>query len=251
VTAPQHPGTPFFATIAEHLGAAYLRYEFTRGTAQECEFLLDLLDLPAGARVLDVGCGPGRHAVALARAGLAITGVDISGRFLELAADAARAAGVAASFFEVDARRMPFDDEFDAVLSICQGAFGLMGGDDSIVARRMAEAARPGGRVVLTTCNALFEARRARRAAHFDIDAGVVHEVTAVRDEAGSEVNVDLWTSVYTPRELRLLAIGVGLVPEAVWGVEPGDFARRPPDIERPELMLVARKPETTRARLG
>jgi hypothetical protein len=48
---------------------------------------------------------------------------------------------------------------------------------------------------------------------------------------------------VYTPRELRLLAIGVGLVPEEVWSVEPGDFAKRPPDLDHPEFMLVAKRP--------
>jgi SAM-dependent methyltransferase len=243
VSPPRHPGEPYFAPVGDHLGSAYLRYAFTKGTAQECRFLLELLDLPAGARLLDVGCGPGRHAVELARAGLAVIGVDVSATFLALAADSARRAGVSAAFFEVDARRLPFDDEFDAVLSICQGGFGLMGPDDALVLRRMAEAARPGGRVVLTALNALFEARADRHAAHLDIDAGIVHETTTVVSPAGVERTVDLWTSVYTPRELRLLAVGVGLVPEAVWGVEPGDFARRSPDIARSELMLVARKP--------
>jgi SAM-dependent methyltransferase len=243
VSGRPHPGGPYFEAVAEVLGEAYLRYDFTKGSAQEVAFLLDLLGLEPGSRILDVGCGPGRHAVALAQAGFAVTGVDVSRRFLDLAAASARVAGVGASFFQVDARAMPFDDEFDAVISICQGAFGLMGGDDSTVLRRMAESVRPGGRVVLTTFSALYEAAHRREEATFDVDAGVVHEVSAVRDESGAEHPVDLWTSVYTPRELRLLALGVGLVPEEVWSVEPGAFARRPPDLEHPELMLVARRP--------
>ncbi|MDQ3958673.1 MAG: methyltransferase domain-containing protein [Actinomycetota bacterium] len=238
-----HPGEPYFEAVADVLGTAYLRYGFTKGTDQEVGFLVDLLRLRPGSRVLDVGCGPGRHAVALAAAGFAVTGVDVSRRFLELAADRARAAGVGASFFQVDARAMPFDDEFDAVISICQGAFGLMGGDDSTVLKRMAESVRRGGRVVVTAFSALFEASHPRDGAMFDADAGVVHETTSVKDESGTDHPVELWTSVYTARELRLLAIGVGLVPEAVWAVEPGDFARRPPDLEHPELMLVARRP--------
>jgi SAM-dependent methyltransferase len=238
-----HPKTPYFEEVGDLLGSSYLRYSFTKGTAQEVAFLLDLLRLPGGSRVLDVGCGPGRHAVALAQAGLAVTGVDVSRRFLDLAAESARAAGVGAAFFHVDARQMPFDDEFDAVISICEGAFGLMAGDDSTVLKRMAEAVRRGGRVVLTAFSALFEASHPREGATFDVDAGVVHERTTVKDESGADHEVDLWTSVYTPRELRLMALGVGLIPEHVWACDPGAFGKSPPDLDHPELMLVARRP--------
>lgn len=238
-----HPGSPYFAEVAERLGKSYLRYSFTKGSDQEVGFLLDLLKLPRGARVLDVGCGPGRHAIRLAQAGLSVTGVDVSSRFLELAAEAARAAGVRPSFFEVDARRMPFEDEFDAVISLCQGGFGLMGADDSLVMKRMAEALRPGGKLVMSAFSALFEARHPRDEADFDADHGMVHELAKIRNESGAEESMDLWTGVYTPRELRLLSIGVGLVPEHVWSVAPADYARRKPDLEHPEFLLVARKP--------
>lgn len=240
---PEHPGGPYFRAVGERLGRAYLRYDFTQGTTQEVGFLVGLLGLPAGARVLDVGCGPGRHAIELAAAGYAVTGIDVSPRFLAIAAEDARSRGIQLSLFEMDAREMPFGDEFDAVISICQGAFGLMGSDDALVLKRMGDALRPGGALVVTAFSALFEARAARPEAHFDVDAGIVHEVTSVRDESGAEHPVDLWTGVFTPRELRLLAIGCGLVPEAVWSVAPGDYARRIPDLEHEELMLVARRP--------
>ena len=238
-----HPGEPYFERVAERLGSAYLRYSFTKGTAQEVAFLVDLLDLPSGARILDVGCGPGRHSIELARRGYAVTGVDISRRFLDVAAERAREAGVAAAFFQVDARQMPFDDEFDAVISLCQGGFGLMGQDDGLVLKRIAEATRSGGRVVLTAFSGYFEASHRRPDANFDIDSGTVHEISAIRDETGAEEPMDLWTGVYTPRELRLLSIGVGLLPEHVWSVAPGEYERRGPRLDDPELMLVARKP--------
>lgn len=245
MTSLEHPGTPFFADIGDRLGTNYLRYSFTKGTKQEVEFLLELLDLPEGARVLDVGCGPGRHLLALAQAGLAVTGIDVSEGFLAIARDRANELNLAGrvALFECDARVMPFDDEFDAVISICQGGFGLMGKDDGLILRRMMEATKPGGRVVLTAFSAYFEASVARPEARIDVDAGIVYERMTIKEAAGDESEADAWTSIYTPRELRLLAIGVGLVPEHIWSVEPGDFARRSPDLTHPEFMLVARRP--------
>ena len=174
-----------------------------------------------------------------------MTGVDVSQGLLDLARVAANEADLAGrvALFECDARAMPFDDEFDAVISICQGGFGLMGQDDGLVLRRMMEAARPGAPVVLTAFSAYFEAAAARAEAHLDVDNGVVHERARIKEASGNEADADLWTSVYTPRELRLLAVGVGLVPEHVWSVEPGNFRRREPTIETPEFMLVARRP--------
>lgn len=238
-----HPGSAYFVELADRLGRNYLRYSFTKGTVQEIAFLLELLRLPPGSRVLDVGCGPGRHTVRLSQSGLSVTGIDVSRRFLELAAEDARAAGVKPALFEVDARQMPFEAEFDAVISLCQGGFGLMGADDPLVLRRMMEALKPGGILVMTAFSALFEARHPRAEADFDADHGLVHERAPIKDEDGVERHMDMWTGVYTPRELRLLAIGTGLVPEHVWSVAPGDYAKRKPDLEHPELMLVARKP--------
>src|SRR5918993_2258853 len=75
----------WFEDLADHLGAAYLRYSFTKGTRQEVDFLVEHLGLQPGMRVLDVGCGPGRHAYLLAERGIAVHGIDISHRFIELA----------------------------------------------------------------------------------------------------------------------------------------------------------------------
>src|SRR5439155_24259472 len=64
--------------MAEFMGAAYLRYSFTKGTEQEVAFLAGVLGLEAGQRVLDGGSGPGRHARALGRRGGGGGGVERS-----------------------------------------------------------------------------------------------------------------------------------------------------------------------------
>ncbi|MHB8467443.1 MAG: class I SAM-dependent methyltransferase [Acidimicrobiales bacterium] len=230
----------FFEPIARHLGSAYLRYSFTKGTEQEVAFLVELLDLGRGTRVLDVGCGPGRHARALAALGVEVLGLDISERFIELARDSAPPA---ATFVRGDARAMAYDAEFDAVICLCQGAFGLVPGEDADVLARIVRALRPGGRAAVTAFSAYFQVRWLGDADVFDADAGVNRERTLVRSEAGVDEEFDLWTTVFTPRELRLLAAAAGATVDAVWSVSPGDYAPRPPDLDHPELLVVLRRP--------
>ena len=68
-----------------------------------------------------------------------------------------------------------------------------------------------------------------------------------MRNEAGDEKEFDLWTACYTPRELRLLFADAGLEVRGLWGVAPGRYGCRPPDLEHPELLVVAEKPSSGR----
>jgi SAM-dependent methyltransferase len=244
----------WFEALADHLGSAYLRYSFAMGTDQEVGFLVETLGLAPGHRVLDVGCGPGRHANALGRLGIEVVGVDISERFLEVARAGAPPGVV---YQRLDARDMAFDTEFDAVISLCQGAFGMSGGPASMwtgpagerpldpdlpILVAMARAVVPGGRVAFTAFSSYFQIRYLESTDSFDAAAGVNRERTEVRSETGEVTEVDLWTSCFTPRELRLLASAAGLEEVDLWSVTPGDYARRHPGLDHPEFLVIARK---------
>ena len=239
----------WFEDLADHMGPAYLRYSFTKGTSQEVGFLVEELGLEPGMRVLDVGCGPGRHTNALAALGIETVGLDISQRFVDVGASA----GVdGATFVRGDARAMAFDQEFDAAISLCQGAFGLGGpppsldpfnlDNDAAVLAGIWRALRPGGRVALTAFSAYFQVRWLEDHDRFDAATAVNHEPTEVRDEAGKAVPADLWTTCYTPRELRLLVERTGLDVADVWSVSPGAYARNPPDLEHHEFLVICRR---------
>ncbi|MCH7788468.1 MAG: class I SAM-dependent methyltransferase, partial [Acidobacteria bacterium] len=134
------------------MGEAYLRYSFTKGTVQEVDLLMEVLALHPGCSVLDVGCGPGRHSHELARRGCRVVGLDISEAFVRLAASPGDDLDV--RVVRGDARTLPFDGSFDAVISLCQGGFGLLGGPgarvvdpDLGVMVECARVLRPGGRL--------------------------------------------------------------------------------------------------------
>ena len=223
-----------FEALADHAGATYLRYSFTRGTEQEVAFLADVLDLKPGTRLLDVGCGPGRHAAPLARMGVEVVGVDIAWAFL--------AAAGRGEWVRADARRLPFSaGSFDAAVSLCQGGFGLLGGDDDpLVLAQIGEVVKKGGRVAVSACSAYFAVRHLEEGDTFDAEAGVNHERARVRDSQGHEEDFDLWTTCFTPRELRLMATAAGWRVTGLWSVRPGEYAQRPVDLSHPELLLIA-----------
>jgi SAM-dependent methyltransferase len=242
-SGPSPPDTFWFGSIARFLGPAYLRNAFTKGTDQEIEFLWDALALAPGQRVLDVGCGPGRHAVALARRGVEVLGVDLSEEFLALAREAAARESLPARFECADVRHLCADGEFDAVICLCQGGFGLLGGRHEVdVFGRMVRTVRPGGALAVSAFHAPFVVHHLEAGETFDAATGVLHERATARNEGGEEQQFDLWTTCFTARELELLAEVADVAVDAVHGVAPGRYRAEPPDLDRPELLLLGRR---------
>ncbi|CAB4638778.1 MAG: methyltransferase domain-containing protein [Actinobacteria bacterium] len=235
----------WFESVARYLGDSYLNYSFTKGTKQEIDFLVETLPLVGGDRVIDIGCGPGRHCNELAIRGYKAFGIDISAAFIE---QASASAVEGASFRRLDARLLQDEIElhgkFDVAICLCQGAFGVMldDSDDLDVLRGAAAVLRPGGLLALSAFNSYFSIRH-HTDAQFDVDRGVSHERTVLRNPAGEEMETDLWTGCYTPRELRMACSIVGLEVVRIYGVEPGKYGLIEPSVDLPEYLLVARKP--------
>ena len=246
--------------MADYLGPAYLRYSFTKGTDSEVGFLVDALGLSPADTVLDVGCGPGRHSLALARMGIRVVGVDISATFIGLAGESAEQAGLSdlTEFHRADAREMADDDRFagrgfSAAISLCQGAFGLGGppdsGDpqnlapDSAVLTGIRESLAPGGRFAVSAFSSYFQLRWLEDQDSFFAATAVTHEQTELRNAEGRTTDAELWTTCYTPRELRLLVNSCGLTCESIHSVTPGEYAANDPSLDSPEFLVLGSRP--------
>ncbi|HEX5640878.1 MAG TPA: class I SAM-dependent methyltransferase [Thermoleophilia bacterium] len=231
----------------------YMNEVFTADSLREAAFLVDVLGLEPGASVLDIGCGTGRHAVELARAGLVVTGLDISSGMLREARRAADAAGVDLELVQGDATTFDLGRAFDAAVCLCEGSFGLLGSDDpfdhdaAVLARAFA-ALRPGAPLVLTVLNGLRMIRDAtpEQVERGEFDPATLTQAYAMEWQAeDGPRSLPVRERGYVPSELVLLCRSAGFVVEHVWGGTAGDWGRRPVELDEMEVMVVLRKPAT------
>ena len=230
---------------------SYMQNVFTRNTLGEVEFLVEELRLTTGDRVLDVGCGTGRHAVPLARRGCRMVGIDLSRGMLRQAQAAAKRASVAVDWVQADAALFATADRFDAAYCLCEGAFGLIGAGedplehDAAIARNLAGCLRPRARVVLTALNGL---RFLRQDCGEDIAAGTFDPETLTErvcmewQAEGCPRKVIVYEHGHRPEDLRGLFASAGFTVEHVGGGTAGNWGHRPLDPEEFEIMLIAER---------
>ena len=130
---------------AERLDAAH--------SDRETDRILQLLDLPAAATVLDAPCGHGRIANRLAVQGFEVVGLDSNERFLARARSDAAAAGLDVEYVHGDLRALPWSGRFDAALN-WYTSFGYFDEHDNRrVLTGYRRALRDGGRLVIEHIN--------------------------------------------------------------------------------------------------
>jgi SAM-dependent methyltransferase len=221
------------------------------GTDQEVRFIVDVLGLPAGAAVLDLYCGYGRHAIELAKQGYRVTGVDATEAFLAIARQKAAEEKADLYFRQLDMRDLDYNADFDAVINMF-AAFGYFSDDENAaVLRKVAAALRPGGLFLIDLLNRDWMVRNSlnRYWRHpsgeyvlsykIELRAGVAMMKRVLLNQVtGAKTQYDFVLRAYSLSELTTLLANCGLTVKAAYG----GFDGRPFGDDTPRMIILAAK---------
>jgi ubiquinone/menaquinone biosynthesis C-methylase UbiE len=250
----------WYEVLFENYGQKYEAENFIRGTIGECDFIEQETNNGKGVKILDVGCGTGRHTIELTKRGYAVTGVDLSDSMLEKAKEKALQEGLKIQFLKHDARNMPFENEYNLAIMLCEGGFPLMETDEMNyeILKSAAKSLKAHGKLIFTTLNGLFplyhsveefcasttnEGNATYRSNTFDLMTFRDHNVTEVEDDDGNKKELTCNERYYVPSEITWLLKTLGFKKIDIYGAKLGAFSRNDKlTTEDFEMLVIAEK---------
>ncbi|MBN1824502.1 MAG: class I SAM-dependent methyltransferase [Endomicrobiales bacterium] len=230
----------WYEELFENYAEKYESEPFTKGTAGEADFIEKEIGFDKNLKILDIGCGTGRHSIELAKRGYNVTGVDLSDAQIKKASENAKAAGVQASFAKADARSLQFKDEFGLVIMICEGAFSLMETDEMNfqILKNAHSALKDGGKFIFTALNGLFPLFHSVKDfinshAESDLSKNNTFDLMSFRDHSecdftdddGKAMKLKCNERYYVPSEITWLLKSLGFKDINILGCETGNWA--------------------------
>lgn len=233
----------WYETLFENYGKKYDAESFTQGTLGECDFLEKELEFDKSLKIIDVGCGTGRHTIELTKRGYHVTGIDLSDSMLARAREKASLQNLQIDFRQHDARKLPFNKEFDVAIMLCEGGFSLMETDEMNyeILQNVANALKDNGKFIFTTLNGLFplfQSVEAFCATHavagntsctnntFNLMTFRDHNITVVEDDFGNKRELSCNERFYTPPEITWLLKTLYFKQIGIYGAKLGAFSR-------------------------
>jgi len=233
----------WYESLFENYGQKYDKEAFTQGTIGECDFIEKEINYNRKLKILDIGCGTGRHSLELTRRGYQLTGIDLSDSMLEKARVKALAQNLHIDFQIHDARKLPFSEEFDLAIMLCEGAFPLMETDEMNyrILQSAARALKPNGKLIFTTLNGLFplfhsvkdflslqalEGNMTSSGNSFDLMTFRDLSVATVEDDAGNKKELQCNERYYVPSEITWLLKSLNFRTIDIVASKLGAFSR-------------------------
>lgn len=206
----------------------YNEEPYTQSTRVEVDFVEQVIGHDHSKRILDVGCGNGRHTLELARRGYEVVGTDLSKSMLEQGRQVAKAENLKVDLIQCDARELNYKDDFDVVIMLCEGAFSLMEEDvmDRLILDNIFRSLHVKGKLILTAPNAVFMLTQ-QPDSEFDT---ITFRETFKLEKAlpdGSKKMLNCTQRYYTCPELNMLLRHVGFVDVAFFACTNAGYDRR------------------------
>ncbi|MDJ0680162.1 MAG: class I SAM-dependent methyltransferase [Xenococcaceae cyanobacterium MO_167.B52] len=234
----------WYEVLFENYAMKYDRESFVQGTMGECDFIEREINYDKTKRILDVGCGTGRHSIELAKRGYDLTGIDLSESQLKRAKEKAFAQKVSINFERQDARKLTFVNQFDLVIMLCEGAFCLMETDEMNfqILHNAAKALKPQGKLIFTTLNGLFplfhsvqefcaSAAKEGNATYsnnsFDLMTFRDRHTIEIEDDLGNIKQLESNERYYVPSEITWLLKTLNFQTIDILAAKLGAFSRR------------------------
>ncbi len=233
----------WYEELFENYGQKYDNECFAQGTLKECDFIEHEIGFNKSLRILDLGCGTGRHSIELAKRGYFVTGIDLSKSLLERAKQKSKEQNLEICFIEADARELNFSAEFDVIIMLCEGAFPLMETDEMNfqILKNAANALKNNGKIIFTTLNGLFPlfnsieefcatATNDGNATYhnntFDLMTFRDYNITIVEDDSGNKKKLECNERYYVPSEITWLLKSLSFKTIEIFGAKLGAFSR-------------------------
>jgi 2-polyprenyl-3-methyl-5-hydroxy-6-metoxy-1,4-benzoquinol methylase len=254
----------WYEALFENYAEKYDGECFVKGTIGECDFLEKEFLYDKKLKILDVGCGTGRHSIELAKRGYQITGIDLSESMLKKAREKALNMNLKINFIKHDARNLPFQEEFDAAIMICEGGFPLMETDEMNfeILKNVTKSLNKNGKLIFTTLNGLFPLYHSVNEFHetndkgegvatyksytFDLMTFRDHNITTAEDDDGKKIELDCNERYYVPSEITWLLKSLGFKKIEIFGAKLGAFSRTDKlTTEDFEMLVIASERQT------
>jgi len=233
----------WYEELFENYGVKYDNEVYTQGTVGECDFIEKEIGHKKATKILDIGCGTGRHSIELTKRGYKVVGVDLSESQLKRAREKAAQQKLKIDFRRHDARKLPFKSEFDLAIMLCEGGFSLMETDEMnyAILKNAAKALKPGGKFIFTTLNGLFplfhsvnefyksmqkEGHSQCKECSFDLMTFRDHNTTVFEDDDGNKKKLTSNERYYVPSEITWLLKTLKFKTIDICGSKLGAFSR-------------------------
>ncbi|QVK19053.1 methyltransferase domain-containing protein [Mycoplasmatota bacterium] len=240
-------GSPWKHEKFTNISLEHIDRKFAPNTTQQVSFLLDKMKLKRDDRILDLGCGAGRHAIEFSKNGIDVTGIDISPTMIQNAIIRSKKENLNIKYIECDLANLSKlnfkNNSFNGAICLCEAGIGVIGGSqqDYNFFSTVYNLLSPNSLFVISSFNSIRRYIKSKDTnPRFDYINSTMNWDANIDGENLSEEQRQ-----YTPSEIKMLLLLCGFKNIKILSCANGIFSDSPMGIEDIEMLVLAEKDNT------